>query len=277
MKFSSCAHLASNFTFPDEWAAYPVTVGLNFASETHAQRGCILSYLKLKRGWAILTCFLISSLLLVQFSDLDIRISRLFFDNGFYLRDTWWQTFLHEGMAYFLSLSMLAVAGISYFNKRKQRDLLGLDGKKALYLALVLILGAGLIVNVIFKEHFGRARPRDIEEFGGSRHFTPAFVISQECASNCSFSSGEGAGGFFAVALALALSRRRRILLAALAFGGVVSFSRIAAGAHFFSDTMVSFFVMLLVADILYHYMVAPKPTGPLHQERSAAVPVLAN
>jgi lipid A 4'-phosphatase len=117
-----------------------------------------------------------------------------------------------------------------------------------------------LIVNVVFKDHFGRARPRDIEEFGGSKRFTPAFVISSECDSNCSFSSGEGAAGFFSMALALALSRRRAIFLAAVAMGSLVSLSRIAAGAHFFSDTVVSFFVMLILSDVLFYYVVSSRP-----------------
>jgi membrane-associated phospholipid phosphatase len=38
-----------------------------------------------------------------------------------------------------------------------------------------------------------------------------------------------------------------------------VSWSRIASGAHFFSDTVVSFFVMLIVTDVLYYYMIVPE------------------
>jgi membrane-associated phospholipid phosphatase len=45
------------------------------------------------------------------------------------------------------------------------------------------------------------------------------------------------------------------MLLAALAYGVVVSFSRVASGAHFFSDSVVSFFVMLISADALRHYL----------------------
>ena len=48
------------------------------------------------------------------------------------------------------------------------------------------------------------------------------------------------------------------MLLAAFAYGTVVSFSRVATGAHFFSDSVVSFFVMLISADVLYHYLLMP-------------------
>jgi membrane-associated phospholipid phosphatase len=47
------------------------------------------------------------------------------------------------------------------------------------------------------------------------------------------------------------------LLAAAVGVGAFVSFCRVASGAHFFSDTIVSFFVMLLVADIFYYYLLS--------------------
>ena len=87
--------------------------------------------------------------------------------------------------------------------------------------------------------------------------FTPAYVVSRECAKNCSFSSGDAAAGFFPLALVMAFRRRLGYYLAAGALGVVVSISRLAAGAHFFSDIVVSFFVMLIVSDVLFYYMLA--------------------
>ena len=219
-----------------------------------------MSYLKLRRARIILACFLASSLLLAAFPGIDLGISGLFYDAGFPLKEHWWHDVAREGLARFICISMASIIAICVFNRLAKRDLCGIDSKKVCYLLLVLILGAGLIVNVVFKDHFGRARPRDIEEFGGSKRFTPAFVISSECDTNCSFSSGEGAAGFFSMALALALSRRRAIFLAAVGMGSLVSLSRIAAGAHFFSDTVVSFFVMLILTDVLFYYVVASAP-----------------
>ena len=216
-----------------------------------------MSYLKQRRGWLILVGFLITSLLLSQFPGIDLQISRFFFDKGF-PQEQRWQAWFREGTSYFLWLSMAGVVAVYALNRWSKRNLYGVDGKKVCYLFLVLILGAGLIVNVALKDHFGRARPRDVEEFGGSKQFTPAFVLSRECDTNCSFSSGEGAGAFFSLALAMALSRRRAMFVAGLGLGSVVSFFRVASGAHFLSDIVVSFFVMLIVADVLYHYMFVP-------------------
>lgn len=219
-----------------------------------------MSYLKQKRGQLILLCSLIAALLLSQFPDIDLQISRVFFDHGFPLRDQWWQGWFRVGVSYFLYLSMALVVGVYVLNRLSKRNWFGIDGKKICYLFLVLILGAGLIVNVILKDNFGRARPRDIEEFGGSKQFTPAFVVSRQCDTNCSFSSGDAAAAFFSLALAMALRRRREMFAAAAVLGSLVSFSRVSSGAHFFSDTVVSFFVMLIVADVLYHYMFVPEP-----------------
>ncbi len=225
----------------------------------------MVSYLKRKRGRLIVACFLVSSLLLAAFPHIDIFISSAFYDGGFYLRDRWWQTFLQEGLSFFVLLSMVSVVGVYAFNSLSRRNLWRIDGKKVCYLFLVLIIGAGLVVNVILKDNFGRARPRDIVEFGGPKAFTPAFVVSRECHTNCSFSSGDGAGAFFSLALAMALRRRRAWFVAGIGLGIGVSLSRIAVGAHFFSDAVVSFFVMLITADVLHHYMLL----GNYERERS--------
>ena len=216
-----------------------------------------MNYLRLRRTQLILASFLIASLLFVQFPEIDLGVSRMLFNGAFYLRGLW-TALAHDSVPYFLGLSLFSVVGLYFYNRFFKQNLCGIDGRRISYLFLVLIFGAGLIVNGILKDDFGRARPRDIAEFGGSKRFTPAFVVSRECDRNCSFSSGDGAGAFFSVALALALSRKRAVLLAALAYGTAVSFSRVASGAHFLSDSVVSFFVMLICADVLHHYLVVP-------------------
>lgn len=218
-----------------------------------------MSYLQLRRSRIILGCFAASSCALMAFPRIDLYISGLFFRNGFHLREQWWTGLMHESLGYLLCLATATVLGLYVYNKMRKRNLCEVDGKRVVYLLLVLIVGAGAIVNVALKDNLGRARPRDITEFGGSKLYTPPFVVSRECDKNCSFSSGEAAGGFFTLALALALSKRRRVFLSALGFGAFVSFCRVASGAHFFSDTVVSFFVMLIVADVLFYYLVAER------------------
>jgi lipid A 4'-phosphatase len=215
-----------------------------------------MRYLKLRRSQSILLSFALFSVLLTAFPAIDLRISKIFFHANSFLLDQWWQTLLHVGLGYFLCASMVFVVALYAYNRFMKRDVCNVDGRRVVYLLLVLIVGAGHGVNVLFNDNLGRARPRDVAEFGGTRHFTPAFTVSSECDTNCSFSSGDAAGGFFSLALALALSRRRALFVAGIAAGVLVSFARISSGAHFFSDTVVSFFVMLIVADVLYYYVV---------------------
>lgn len=228
-----------------------------------------MRYLRTFRARLVLLCFLASSLLLVAFPEFDLIVSAQFFDNGFTLARQSWTRLLHEAVGVSIAVSMLAVVGIYAFNRLCRQNVCGIDGRKILYLFLVLILGAGLLVNATLKDNFGRVRPRDVQEFGGSRHFTPAFVVTNGCVRNCSFSSGDAAGAFFFLAFTLAVSRRRAIAMAAVAFGVAVSFSRIAIGAHFLSDTVVSFFIMLLVSDVLYFYMFVPAD-GPVGHAAAA-------
>jgi lipid A 4'-phosphatase len=215
-----------------------------------------MRYLSLKRSQLILAWCAISCLLLFAIPSIDLAVSRYFYQRGGFDSQSWFQTLMHGSMAWFLGVSMIGVVGVYAYNRLTKSSLWGIDGRRVIYLFLVLIIGAGLIVNLVLKDNFGRARPRDIAEFGGVQPFSPPFVVADNCSKNCSFASGEGAGGFFALALAAALSRRRAALALALAFGTLVSVGRIASGAHFLSDTVASFFVMLILTDALYYFVV---------------------
>lgn len=222
-----------------------------------------MGYLKRRRSQLMLAAFFVFALTMLVFPGIDLAVSRWFFNGHAFPRDQWWQTLLHNSLNVFLCASLGITVAIWLYNRIAKRSLLGIDGRKVAYLFLVLIIGGGLIVNVAFKDNFGRARPRDVVEFNGTKVFTPAFVVSRECRENCSFSSGDAAGGFFSIALALAYGRRRRVLAAGLALGAVVSLGRLSSGAHFLSDIGTSFFVMLIVADVLYFYVVARAADQP--------------
>ncbi len=213
------------------------------------------SYLNLGRTRAILGCFLALSLLFVTFPGLDNRVSALFFDDGFYMANQGWTKVLHASVPWFVSTSVALLLSAYVFNRLFRRNLLGIDGRKLAYMLLVLTLGGGLVVNGILKDGFGRVRPRDIEEFGGTGQFTPAYVIGSGCDRNCSFASGDAAGAFFSLAFIPAFRRKRAVTTGAVGFGVLVSAARIASGAHFLSDTVVSFFVMLIIADALFYRM----------------------
>lgn len=131
------------------------------------------------------------------------------------------------------------------------RPFLGLDGRRVLFLILSFAVGPGLLVNVLLKSHWGRARPNDVADFGGSATFTPALLPADQCVSNCSFVSGDVAIAFAYVAIALLLPLRWRpaAIAGALLLGGGIAALRVLQGAHFLSDVVfAALFTLLPIA-----------------------------
>jgi lipid A 4'-phosphatase len=130
-------------------------------------------------------------------------------------------------------------------------------GRHIAFLVLSLALGPGLIVNGLLKEFWGRARPGDIAAFGGDGHFTPPFMIADQCATNCSFVSGHAAIGFWVVAFALLAPARwrRAAIIAALLFGAVVGGARIVVGAHFLSDVVFAGLIVVALTVWLHRQL----------------------
>ena len=73
---------------------------------------------------------------------------------------------------------------------------------KVYYLLTSLLLGPGLVVESFLKTFSGRARPKEIIEFGGEATFSSALVFSDQCLRNCSFVSGHAAIAFWLTAYA---------------------------------------------------------------------------
>lgn len=114
--------------------------------------------------------------------------------------------------------------------------------RRCMFAGLAMAVAVGLLVNVTFKENWGRARPWQVQGLGGDRPFTPAWQPARGCARNCSFVSGHAATGFALMAFgALAGARARRHwrhlgLLAGVALG----LARVSQGAHFLSDIVLA-------------------------------------
>ena len=106
------------------------------------------------------------------------------------------------------------------------------------------LLGPVLLVDATLKNHSGRARPERVEQFGGVRQFTPAFIPADRCKANCSFVSGHVATAAFIMAFGWLGSPavRRRWLLASVAFAAMLALARMLTGAHFLSDTVLAWF-----------------------------------
>lgn len=122
-------------------------------------------------------------------------------------------------------------------------------GRQLGFLLTTILVGPGLIVEALLKPTWGRARPKDIVEFGGQASYTPPWEITDQCMSNCAFTSGHAAIAFWIAAYAFLLPAKWRAagILAGVLFGLAVGGVRMAQGAHFLSDVAAAGVIVLAV------------------------------
>lgn len=143
---------------------------------------------------------------------------------------------------------------------------------RILYLLTALVLGPGLLVNVILKGYWGRPRPDDVYFFGGDGPFVAVWHMTKFCLSNCSFVSGEASVAIwlFATAILLPAAWRPRARIILAGFGILLSLNRIAFGRHFLSDVLMAWALTAFVIAVLHRVMIE-KPPAWLADERLEA------
>lgn len=138
------------------------------------------------------------------------------------------------------------------------------------------VLGPGLLVNVLLKQNWGRARPVTVEAFGGTKLFTPPFEIAGQCVDNCSFVSGEAASAaVMVIVLAVCFGREiakpwRGVVYVGLGAVFIIAAGmRVASGRHFLSDVVFAGLFMLIIARLMYR---AFKVTVPAEKGTVSAI-----
>jgi lipid A 4'-phosphatase len=205
-------------------------------------------------AWGL--AFVLSAAVFQFWPGVDLAVSGWFFTpgKGFALAGSaavnllreaiWWMSNL---MVVFAIIAVVAaLAGKPFF-----------DLRRAVLILLLYLIGPVLLADGVLKRFWGRARPGNVEDFGGTQHFTPPLIPADQCMSNCSFVSGEGAA---AAALAIAFlliapTVRQRVspavfrlyvgLSVAVPLTGMAL--RVMLGRHFLSDTI---FAALLVSGV---------------------------
>jgi membrane-associated PAP2 superfamily phosphatase len=117
---------------------------------------------------------------------------------------------------------------------------------------LVIAIGPGLVVNLIFKDHWGRPRPMHITQFGGEYQYIPPLQIGDT--PDKSFVCGHCSVGYAFFALYfLAQNYRVAYFLLTLGLAWTMGFTRMTSGGHFVSDILWSGYLVFLVAFALYY------------------------
>ena len=217
---------------------------------------------------------------LIAWPLLDIELSKLFYTetHGFIYRNNYLVLLFFKLIPILTKLFIfICISYYLFYKLLKYNKTSRILSTLSLYLIISALIGPGLIVNYIFKENFGRARPKEISYFNGKKSFTPAASISDQCTHNCSFSSGHAAMAYYFTALGYVFVLRNNIYnnsktkpyiltskyisekktftliyIICLVFGSLVGFSRVLMGGHFVSDVIASCCVVLMTNHLLY-------------------------
>lgn len=149
--------------------------------------------------------------------------------------------------------------------------------RAALFLGLTLVLGPGVLVNAVFKDHYGRPRPRQTIEFGGDLPYRPLFEPGPS-GEGKSFPSGHAAMGFYWLAFSVLYWNRNRrrawgFGILGLGHGLLMGWGRTVQGGHWVGDVLWSAGMVYLSAWLLYVWLIAPlEQAGPVQAgDRSAS------
>ena len=192
---------------------------------------------------------------------IDLWVSGLFWrpDGGFFLRD--WGPFraVYDAVPVVTWAMVLGLLLLGLAVWVLGRAIGPFDRRTIPFLLLSIAIGPGLLTNTVLKDHWGRARPAQVIQFGGMKQFTPVLQPSDQCDHNCSFPSGHGAMAFSLIGLGfLPATRRRRqwVTGAALGFGTLVALVRVGQGGHFLSDNIFAGILVGAVAWGLHRWIV---------------------
>lgn len=215
---------------------------------------------------------------LVMVPQIDLAVSAWFFDpqsQSFLLRQAPFHDWVRKDMPPILFGLTALLIPVWLAGVWLKKVLFGISGRAILFLLTSLALGPGLIVNTLLKDFWGRPRPSTLREFGGTNFYVPPLMISDQCERNCSFSSGHAALGFWVVAFALLAPPHRRpwAMAAALAFGIVVGYVRIAQGGHFLSDVVFSAVIVVGLTIWLHRRIMGSSPPPKKNRPHTGATP----
>ena len=198
---------------------------------------------------------LVISLLFLAVPEVDVWISYIFADahNAFWMKHEWFPWRLRAlgivAPRYIIATIILFALARLFWPQLKRI----FPMSHVLFLLISATLGPGLLVNGLLKNFWGRARPVQVDTFGGTEPFSQVWVMAHSCASNCSFVSGEASISFWMLLLIILLPKEwRKVGLAILAvYATVISVNRIAFGGHFLSDVLLSWALTAWVVVVL--------------------------
>jgi lipid A 4'-phosphatase len=187
----------------------------------------------------------------IQWFDLDLRVEECFFssDEGWIYGDRVpWNFLYHYGVLPTVVVAFGAL--VVYVLSFRWNSLRG-QRRTAWFLVLLAIGGPIVVVNLVFKEHWGRPRPGEVIQFGGEKPYLDVWEkgVSGE---GRSFPCGHCSAAFFFFGFFFIFRRRCPrwayvALVATLLYGVLMGVARMVQGGHFPSDVLWS-------AGLMYYF-----------------------
>jgi lipid A 4'-phosphatase len=216
---------------------------------------------------------LIATVIVFRRTELDITIQKLFYQpqSGWFLKDMPLFRFLyHYGNlpAIIISIAGLVLLGLSYQAMKwaKWR-------KIGLFLVLAMLLGPGLVINTVLKDHWGRPRPRNIRDFGGKYAHEKVLSIDPESPGK-SFPCGHASMGFYLFIPWFVLRKKKSLwaavsLASGIGMGLAIGIARIAQGGHFASDVVIAGLLVYLIGAAIHDMLKFKKALWYYHKAGS--------
>lgn len=214
-----------------------------------------MQYKGLSWWWfsAALVLMIILSVIFWVWPGIDLAVSGFFFEHGGFPLGS--NHFLNEIRHFLNALVWLAVgvSAVGLILSVCLKDRISFfSARVCLYVLLCFAVAPGLVVNTILKNNWGQPRPIQISQFGGSKHYEKAWVMSNQCATNCSFVCGDCAAAFAFFCFVPLLRRRKTAMVIVSAFALLLGYVRISQGGHFLSDVLLAYCIDFVVIFLLY-------------------------
>lgn len=184
----------------------------------------------------------------------DLEFSLLFYNkniNHFYGENNIWCYLIYQSIG--LITIILISGSLFFFLLGKKFSWLNYNYYKPLVIttSICLIIGPGLIINTILKNHWGRPRPYQVvRDHHPYRQFWQANFSAPQ---DNSFPSGHAAIGFF-VGIPFYIARKKKLaIVISLSFGLGVGLVRIMQGGHFLSDVLFSGIIVWIISVLIIH------------------------
>lgn len=228
-----------------------------------------------------LKTFILFVLILLFFftsESIDLAASRFFFslgEKGLAFPHTKWMHYLFKltpWPAILLGIFCFILFVLTPFFKK-----LKVHRKTLLFLWLSFAMGPGFITHIVFKEFYGRPRPKHVIEFGGTENYRafydpgPTFKEKEHFRS---FPCGHCTTGYYYFVFGFWLKKRhlfqlsRMVFLFSFLYGTAIGVLRMAQGGHFFSDVVAGGALMWFIAWGLYRILYEKESSYPLTQDR---------